>query len=75
MTIAGILSVLASIVAFACIRYAQKLSMAFETIHTIVQVQNLVVVLIGYMIIHSGQIAADYYAVPKVEEAEPEFLP
>jgi hypothetical protein len=27
------------------------------------------------MIIYSGQIAADYYEVPKVEEAEPEYLP
>jgi Tetraspanin family len=31
--------------------------------------------LIAYLIIYSGQIAADYYKVPQVEESEPEYLP
>lgn len=52
-----------------------KISMAFETIHTIVQVQNLVIITIAFLIIYSGQIAEDYYKVPKVDESEPEFLP
>lgn len=52
-----------------------KISMVFENIHTIVQVQNLVVILIAFLIIYSGQIVKDYYRVPRVEESEPEFLP
>jgi hypothetical protein len=52
-----------------------KITMLFETIHTIVQVQSLVVVLIAFLIVYSGWIARNYYKVPKVEEAEPEFLP
>lgn len=38
--------------------------MAFETIHTIIQVENLVVILISFLIIYSGSIAAGYYTVP-----------
>ncbi len=49
--------------------------MAFETIHTVVQVQNLVLILISFLIIYSGLIAYSYYEVPQVKEAEPEFLP
>lgn len=75
LNIAGVLAILASIVTFACVRYAMKISMAFETIHTVVQVQNLVIILLAFLIIYSGQIAADYYDVPRVQEAEPEFLP
>lgn len=49
--------------------------MAFETIHTILQVQNLVIVTISFLIIYAGSIAQGYYSVPQVSEAEPEFLP
>lgn len=38
LTIAGILSYLVAINTFTCIIYSLKISMAFETIHTIVQV-------------------------------------
>jgi Tetraspanin family len=52
-----------------------KISMHFETIHTILQVQNLVIVLLSFLVIYAGQIAKTYYSVPQVSEAEPEFLP
>ena len=49
--------------------------MQFESIHTIVQVQNIVVVFIAFMIVYSGWIAKTYYSVPQVSDTEPEFLP
>jgi hypothetical protein len=52
-----------------------KISVFFETIHTIVQVQNLVIILISFLIIYAGSIAKGYYNVPYVQETEPEFLP
>ena len=64
LTTAGILSILVGIITFGCIYIGMKISMAFETIHTIVQVQNLVIVLISFLIIYSGQIARSYYSVP-----------
>lgn len=36
LTIAGIFTILVAIVTFACIYYAMKISLFFETIHTIV---------------------------------------
>lgn len=75
LTIAGVFSLIVGIINFACIYYAMKISVFFETIHTIVQVQNLVIILISFLIIYSGAIAQGYYNVPYVEETEPEFLP
>lgn len=43
-----------------------KISVFFETIHTVVQVQNLVIILISFLIIYSGSIAKGYYEVPYV---------
>ena len=75
LSIAGALSLFVAVFNFACIHYAIKISLFFETIHTIVQVQNLVIVLISFLIIYAGAIARSYYQVPYVEETEPEFLP
>lgn len=69
------MSLAVAVINFACIYYSMKISMAFETIHTIIQVQNLVIILISFLIIYAGAIANTYYAVPQVSEAEPEFLP
>lgn len=38
LTISGVLSLFVALINFACIYYSMKISMAFETIHTIVQV-------------------------------------
>jgi hypothetical protein len=38
-------------------------------------VQNLVVILIAFLIIESGMVAESFYEVQQVKEAEPEFLP
>lgn len=52
-----------------------KISIYFETIHTVVQVQNLVIVLISFLVIYAGDVAKGYYQVPWVQESEPELLP
>lgn len=75
LSIAGVLSLTVGIVNFACIYYSMKISVYFENIHTIVQVQNLVIILISFLIIYAGAIAKGYYNVPYVAETEPEFLP
>jgi hypothetical protein len=75
LSIAGVLSLVVGAINFACIYYAMKISVFFETIHTIVQVQNLVIILISFLIIYAGAIAKGYYNVPYVQETEPEFLP
>lgn len=75
LTIAGICSLLVAIINFSCIQYSMRISMAFETIHTVIQVQNLVLVLIAFLIIESGYIANSYYDVQYVREVVPDNLP
>ncbi len=75
MSLAGAVSITVAVINYACIYYGMKISMTFESIHTIVQVQTLVLVIISYLIIYAGTIAKGYYSIPQVSEAEPEFLP
>jgi len=75
LQIAGIFSITVSVVNFGCIYFSMKISMAFETIHTIIQVQNLVIVILGFAIIYAGSVAKGFYEVPLVSEVEPEILP
>ena len=57
LSISGVLSIFGALINFACIYYSMKISMAFEAIHTILQVQNLVIVLISFLVIYAGGIA------------------
>jgi hypothetical protein len=75
LSAAGVLSIAVSVINFACIYFGMKISMAFETIHTMIQVQTLVLICISYLIIYAGSIANGYYSIPQVSEAEPDFLP
>lgn len=72
---AGVISFFVAFINFSGIFYSMKIAMYFETIHTILQVQNLVIVAISFLVIYAGSIAQTYYSVPQVSEAEPEFLP
>lgn len=64
LQIAGVLSISISVINFIIIFYSMKISMAFETIHTVVQVQNLVIVILGFAVIYAGSVARSYYDVP-----------
>ncbi len=61
LTMAGIGAYFVAFVCFACIHLSLKISMAFETIHTIVQVLNMVLILLAFAIIYAGEIASSYY--------------
>lgn len=73
--IGGILSISMAIINFFIIYYSMKISMAFETIHIIVQVQNLVIIILGFSIIYASIISRSYYDVPLLSDVEPEILP
>jgi len=75
LQIAAVLSITASVINFMIIYYSMKISMAFESIHTVVQVQNLVTVILGFAIIYAGSVAKSYYNVPMLSEVEPVVLP
>ena len=75
LQIAGLLSFSISVINFIIIYYSMKISMAFEMIHTAVQVQNLVIVILGFAVIYAGSIARSYYDVPVLSDVEPAILP
>jgi hypothetical protein len=75
LQIAGVLSISISVINFIIIYYSMKISMAFETIHTVVQVQNLVIVILGFAVIYAGSVARSYYDVPLLSDVEPAILP
>lgn len=75
LTVCGVISLVMTTLNFASTFLSMKIAMAFETIHTIVQVQNLVILTIAFLVLYAGSIAQSYYPVPQVSEAEPEFLP
>lgn len=66
LSIAGIICLIVALINFLCIHYAIKVSQYFETIHTVVQVQNMVLVLNSFLIIYAGAVASTYYGVPYV---------
>lgn len=75
LTLAGIAAYAVAFLNFSCLYISLKISMAFETIHTIIQVLNMVLVLLSFAIIYSGTMASTYYDVPQVVNSQPEFLP
>jgi Na+/H+ antiporter NhaD/arsenite permease-like protein len=52
-----------------------KISMAFETIHTVVQFQNLVIVSLGFAVIYAGSVADTYYDEPILSDVDSAILP
>ena len=66
---------LVAVIHFFCIYYSLRISSRFETIHTVIQVQNLVLILIAFLVVESGLIAQNFYEIKEVKNSEPEFLP